>query len=130
MASPDKIPIQVPNNPSMNDWDIIVAIDIGTSYSGYAYSDKKQFKDGKINLNEWTGNFNYDKTSKAPSIVLLNEDRSFNSFGYEAEANYAKKVKDKTHLRCYRFRNFKMRLYHEKVTFPHIIVCRHFTKSS
>lgn len=127
MASLDKITLQA---PSMCDWDIIVAFDIGTSYSGYAYSDRKQFKDGRINLNEWTGNFNYDKTAKAPSIVLLNEDRAFDSFGYEAEAKYAKKVKDKTHLKYYRFRNFKMRLYYEKVIFPNIIVCQHLIKAS
>lgn len=116
MASQENIPVQVSERSSMYNWDIVVAFDIGTSYTGYAYSDSEQIKDGKINLNEWIGNFNHDKTAKAPSIVLLNEDRSFNSFGYEAEANYAKMVKDKTQNRCYRFRNFKMRLYHEKVT--------------
>lgn len=117
MASQEKIPVQVSECSSVYNWDIVVAIDIGTSYSGYAYSDRKQIKENKINLNEWIGNFSHDKTAKAPSIVLLNEDRTFNSFGYEAEANYAKMVQDKTHHKCYRFRNFKMRLYHEKVGF-------------
>lgn len=116
MATQEKIPVQVSERSSMYNWDIVVAFDIGTSYTGYAYSDSKQIEDGKINLNEWMGHFIHDKTAKAPSIVLLNEDRSFHSFGYNAEANYAKMVKDKTQNRYYRFRDFKMRLYHEKVT--------------
>lgn len=123
MASQEKIPVQVSERSSMYNWDIVVAFDIGTSYTGYAYSDSKQIKDGKINLNEWMGHLIHDKTAKAPSIVLLNEDRSFNSFGYEAEMNYTKMVQYKTHQKCYRFRNFKMRLYHEMVMFSHITVC-------
>lgn len=131
MADQEKLPVYVSEHISDNyNWDIVVAFDIGTSYSGYAYSDRKQIKENKINLNEWIGNFSHDKTAKAPSIVLLNEDRTFNSFGYEAEANNAKMVQDKTHHKCYRFRNFKMRLYHEKVPFLYIIVCRHFRKIS
>lgn len=123
MASQNKIPVEVSECPPMYNWDIIVAIDIGTSYSGYAYSDIKNNED-MINLNEWIGSYGYDKTAKAPSVVLLNEDRSLNSFGYEAERNYAKKVNDKTHLKKYRFRNFKMKLYHEKVNNFHITFCR------
>lgn len=123
MATQEKLPVNISECTSTNCWDYIVAFDIGTSNSGYAYSDRKQIKENKIYLNEWTGNFSHDKTAKAPSIVLFNEDRSFNSFGYEAERNYARMVQDKIHQKCYRFRNFKMRLYHEMVTFSHITVC-------
>lgn len=110
-----KLPVQVSEFPSKYKWDIIVAFDIGTSYSGYAYSDKKEIETNTINLNEWTGNSTLDPKAKAPTTVLLNEDQTFDSFGYEAEERYAQRVEEKTHNKCYRFRNFKMKLYHEKV---------------
>lgn len=101
----------------MYNWDIVVVIDIGISYLGYVYSDRKQIKENKINFNEWIGNFSYDKIVKVFFIVLLNEDRFFNFFGYEVEVNYVKMVQDKMYYKCYRFCNFKMRLYYEKVGF-------------
>lgn len=110
-----KLPVQVSEFPSKYKWDIIVAFDIGTSYSGYAYSDKIEIAKNTINLNEWTGNSTLDPKAKAPTTVLLNEDQTFDSFGYEAEERYAQRVEEKTHNKCYRFRNFKMKLYHEKV---------------
>nr|XP_034304148.1 heat shock 70 kDa protein 12A-like [Crassostrea gigas] len=109
-----KLPVQVSEFPSKYKWDIIVAFDIGTSYSGYAYSDKIEIAKNTINLNEWTGNSTLDPKAKAPTTVLLNEDQTFDSFGYEAEERYAQRVEEKTHNKCYRFRNFKMKLYHEK----------------
>ena len=99
------------------EWDIVVAIDIGTSFSGYAYSDKKEIKNKNINLNIWNANTTVSQTSKAPTVVLLDKNKEFDSFGYEAEENYAGHVEKKTHMECYRFRNFKMRLYQEKVHF-------------
>lgn len=119
MADQEKPTKQTSDHHSKYKCDIVVALDIGTSYSGYAYSDKKEIKKEDINLNEWSGNFSHDKKAKCPTVVMLNEDKSFDSFGYKAEERYAKMVKQKTHLKCYRFRDFKMKLYHEKV----IIYC-------
>lgn len=115
MAEEDKLPVQETETSSLKFWDIVVALDIGTSYSGYAYSDKKEIKRDEINLNEWSGNFTHDKKAKAPTVVLLNKDKSFNSFGYDAEEQYADMVQQKEHQSCYRFCNFKMELYLEKV---------------
>lgn len=111
-----KSPVQESEFPSMYKWDIIIAFDIGTSYSGYAYSDRKEIVTNTINLNEWIGNSTLDPRAKAPTTVLLNGDQTFDSFGYEAEERYAQRVEEKTHNECYRFRNFKMKLYHEKVS--------------
>lgn len=115
MADEEKLPVQVSEFSSMYKWDIIVAFDIGTSYSGYAYSDKIEIATNTINLNEWTSNSTLDPTAKSPTTVLLNGDQTFDSFGYEAEERYAQKVEEKTDNECYRFRNFKMKLYNEKV---------------
>ena len=117
MAEKTKRPIQVSESNSSDEWDVVVAIDIGTSFSGYAYSDKKEIKNNNINLNIWNANTTVSQTSKAPTVVLLDKNKEFDSFGYEAEENYAGHVEKKTHMECYRFRNFKMRLYQEKVHF-------------
>lgn len=55
-------------------WDIIVVFDIGMSYLGYVYSDKKEIEINMINFNEWIGNFILDLKVKVFIIVLLNED--------------------------------------------------------
>ena len=99
------------------EWDIVVAIDIGTSFSGYAYSDKKEIQNKNINLNIWNANTTVSQTSKAPTVVLLDENKDFDSFGYEAEENFAEHVSNNTHGKYYRFCNFKMKLYQEKVHF-------------
>lgn len=58
----------------MYKWDIIVVFDIGMSYLGYVYSDKKEIERNMINFNEWLGNFILDLKVKVFIIVLLNED--------------------------------------------------------
>lgn len=110
-----KRPVQVSEIASVYKWDIVVAFDIGTSYSGYAYSDKKEIKTNSVTLNEWTGNLPIDSKAKAPSTILCNEDKTFHSFGHDAEKFYAEQASHKAHTKWYRFRNFKMALYHEKV---------------
>lgn len=54
-------------------------------------------------------------TYKAPTCVLLKLDRSFHTFGYDAEENFHIK-QDKDDFRSwYFFKNFKMLLYTKKV---------------
>jgi hypothetical protein len=111
-----KYGIQVTEAPPGDVWDIVVAFDIGTSYSGYAYSDRKEIETKSITLNEWTGNLVSDAKAKAPTTVLFTKDKTFHSFGYEAEDFYARQVCQKKNEDWYRFRNFKMILYREKVS--------------
>ncbi|XP_062616101.1 heat shock 70 kDa protein 12A-like [Saccostrea cucullata] len=64
----------------------VAAIDFGTTYSGYAFSPKATWQ-AVIVYNKWnSGKFESHKT---PTALLLNPDKSFHSFGYEAESNYA-----------------------------------------
>ncbi|XP_062594009.1 heat shock 70 kDa protein 12B-like [Saccostrea cucullata] len=82
---------------------LVAAIDIGTTYSGYAYSFKDNWT--KIKTSDWS-NWN-PMSHKAPTALLLNPDRTFNSFGYEAEKNYIDLLEsgDKDY---YFFQRFKM----------------------
>lgn len=63
---------------------VVAAIDFGTTYSGYAFSFKSDWS--TVFANTWKGD---NLTSvKAPTALLLNPDKTFNSFGYEAEKRY------------------------------------------
>jgi len=52
---------------------------------------------------------------KTATCVLFKADKSFHSFGYEAENEYARLVEDEKHKDWYFFRRFKMQLYQAKV---------------
>ncbi|XP_062606580.1 heat shock 70 kDa protein 12A-like [Saccostrea cucullata] len=113
MDPKQKFGIQVSEVPPRDLWDIVVAFDIGTSNSGYAFCDKKEINTKSISLNQWMGNMVPDPRAKAPTTVLVDKDKSFHSFGYEAEEFYAQRVCQKNHEDWYRFRNFKLILYEE-----------------
>ncbi|KAK3600060.1 hypothetical protein CHS0354_014075 [Potamilus streckersoni] len=89
---------------------VSVALDFGTTYSGYAFS----FRHDKENIitSRWTGK---DYTSiKAPTSILFTAEKKFDSFGFEAEDNYAELSKNGTHKDWYLFKNFKLVLINEK----------------
>ena len=98
---------------------IVAAIDVGTTYSGYAYADREEFKINDhrtINLNKWSANNVLRQWDKAPSVVMFEPDGKFHSFGYKAESEYMKRVKAGDYNKWYCFRRFKMQLYNEKVS--------------
>ena len=71
---------------------VVVAIDFGTTYSGYAFSFRKDFAENvaghltEVSTKNWfSGDLQSDKT---PTTLLLDKDKNFVSFGYEAETDY------------------------------------------
>lgn len=88
---------------------VVAAIDFGTTYSGYAYSFKGTWP--KAITNRWeSGN---STSFKTPTILLLNPDQMFHSFGYDAEMNYADIAEEgdeegRTCKEYYLFKHFKM----------------------
>lgn len=84
---------------------LVAAIDFGTVYSGYAYSFKYEWT--KVKINNWGGGKNL--SYKTPSVLLLNPDQSFNSFGYQAERKYAELAENGSECKKYfYFQRFKM----------------------
>uniref|UniRef100_H2ZCP8 Heat shock protein 12B n=1 Tax=Ciona savignyi TaxID=51511 RepID=H2ZCP8_CIOSA len=76
---------------------VVVAIDFGTTYSGYAFSFVQQ-PDAVHLMRKWTGGDPGVSNQKTPTIVLLRPSGEFHSFGFEArdfyhdlDANEAKK---------------------------------------
>lgn len=93
---------------------VVVAIDFGTTYSGYAFSLRSDFLKAKDNcLNQiTTDNWNSGNllSEKTPTTLLLDKDKKLVSFGYEAENKYSA-MSEKERDEHYYFRRFKMMLY-------------------
>ncbi|CAC5408557.1 unnamed protein product [Mytilus coruscus] len=94
--------------PSMQNALICAAIDIGTTYSSYAFSTRNDYKKEPTNIHTsiWKGSSLC--SFKAPTAVLLDSDQEFVAFGYEAENKYSELVADGEHEDYYYFRKLKM----------------------
>lgn len=96
------------------DYVVVVAIDFGTTYSGYAYSFRDKFWEDKknhlahIKSNYW--NSGELLSEKTPTTLLLNQNKEFVNFGYEAETKYGG-MSEEERKDHYFFRRFKMMLY-------------------
>ncbi|XP_064603037.1 heat shock 70 kDa protein 12A-like isoform X2 [Liolophura sinensis] len=94
---------------------LVVAIDMGTTYSGYAFSFQHEFLANKLKITTnkvWQDGYNHLHTSyKTPTSVLIDPEWQFHSFGYEAEAKYSDLTKNKGEKNWLLFRRFKMNLY-------------------
>ena len=88
------------------------------SVSGYAYHLLKGqvYHINDVNIDQaWTGSS--EVGLQAPTTVLMKPDKTFHSFGFEAESKY-KSLSIQGHQRdWYYFRFFKMKLHHERVSF-------------
>lgn len=97
---------------------VIVAIDFGTTYSGYAFAYRYDLDLGqpKVSAITWCpkdGNAAYIKT---PTVLLLNPNQEFIAFGYDAEDKYRKLAFDGKHSEYYYFRRFKMHIHKAMVS--------------
>ena len=107
----------------------VVAIDFGTTYSGFAFSFLHLEGEPGIHLNKEWGNEQGYQTAKAPTSVLLTADENFDKFGYEAAEAYAE-LDEEEAKQVYFFERFKMLLHHNKVcisyshSWPHLFTRR------
>ncbi len=93
---------------------VVVAIDFGTTYSGYAYAFTHS--PDEIHLMRRSDPGQYGTMShKTPTILLLNERESFHSFGYEAREAYHALEETDSRKWMY-FEKFKMELHSRKVS--------------
>jgi len=90
------------------------AIDYGTTYSGYALS----FRDDpmKIQTNMgWNAGSERLISHKTPTCVLVNPQKQFDSFGYDAENKYVELLEEDEHDGWMFFQRFKMILHNSQV---------------
>lgn len=98
---------------------LIAAIDFGTTFSGYAFSFKHDYKTDplKISTNQnWVAGSRGLVSLKAPTCVLLSPQKEFIAFGYEAEDLYSELALDENHYDHYFFKRFKMVLHESRVS--------------
>ncbi|NXS21165.1 HS12B protein, partial [Mystacornis crossleyi] len=85
----------------------VVAIDFGTSYSGYCFS----LASGTDQIRQvYWGTEHGLKTPKTPTCILFNQKQEFKYFGYDAVMKY-KSLPSSEADSWYFFQNFKMQLY-------------------
>ncbi|KAL4227036.1 hypothetical protein ACF0H5_015012 [Mactra antiquata] len=98
---------------STTDFELVVAIDFGTTGSGYAFQTLADYKADRLKMYE---NLQWGRETldyKTPTCLLVSPDRKEILFGDDAEdAYYRLRRKDKP-KKWYFFRNFKMQLYHK-----------------
>ncbi|KAL4230277.1 hypothetical protein ACF0H5_010662 [Mactra antiquata] len=96
---------------------LVVAIDFGTTYSGYAFQRKEIFIQNplQIHINQ-LGNREQRLSYKTPSCILFDPRANFHSFGIDAINKYNDLVLDDREAagEWYFFKQFKMLLYNEQ----------------
>ncbi|XP_061914896.1 heat shock 70 kDa protein 12A isoform X6 [Entelurus aequoreus] len=73
--------------PSGMSFMVVVAIDFGTTSSGYAYAFTKE-PECIHTMRRWEGGDPGVSNQKTPTTILLTPDRKFHSFGYAARDFY------------------------------------------
>ncbi|XP_028283371.1 heat shock 70 kDa protein 12A-like [Parambassis ranga] len=91
----------------------IVAIDFGTTYSGYAFSMTSKEEEVSPYLKYWGEEVGLE-TPKAPTCILFNEHEEFLSFGYEARESYFQ-MRGEEARKTFFFDSFKMALYNREL---------------
>ncbi|XP_051502003.1 heat shock 70 kDa protein 12A-like isoform X3 [Myxocyprinus asiaticus] len=75
------------NEPPRHHYVVVVAIDFGTTSSGYAYAFTKE-PECIHTMRRWEGGDPGVSNQKTPTTILLTPDRKFHSFGYAARDFY------------------------------------------
>lgn len=89
---------------------IVVAIDIGTKFSGFAFS----LKDDWLEVYNTTWVCGMLITPKLPTCLLLKKDLSESFFGFEAENKYTRMTAQNRHQSYFFFQHFG-KILHEEV---------------
>ena len=92
----------------------VVAIDFGTTYSGFAFAFNHKEGEGGIHMNKAWGNEQGLSTLKTSTSLLLRPDGQFDSFGFEADEKYANFFCGEDQEYMY-FKRFKMTLHKSEV---------------
>ncbi|XP_048860116.1 heat shock 70 kDa protein 12A-like [Brienomyrus brachyistius] len=96
----------------MADSMFIVAIDFGTSYSGYCFCVRNSLDNVRSVF--WGQELGFG-SPKTPTCILFDEHEQFQKFGYEAMMTYIRLSKDEAKKYSF-FENFKMKLYRKTIS--------------
>ncbi|XP_052074070.1 heat shock 70 kDa protein 12A-like [Mytilus californianus] len=102
---------------AQSDYLFVAAIDFGTTYSGYAFSSRADFTRNPLDIHApqaWHAGSAQLLSLKTPTCLLLDSDKNFVAFGYDAENRYADLVSRELHEGYFYFSRIKMILYQNK----------------
>ncbi|XP_078695282.1 heat shock 70 kDa protein 12A-like [Branchiostoma floridae x Branchiostoma belcheri] len=88
----------------------VVAIDFGTTFSGFAFSFNHREGERGILVNNPWGNDQGFESLKTPTCLLLDPEQRFHRFGFDAAEKYAQ-LEETRDREFYFFDHFKMELY-------------------
>lgn len=94
---------------------VVVAIDFGTTFSGYAFAFTRDPSGAIHMMRRWEGGDPGVSNQKTPTTLLLRPDGSFHSFGYGARDFYHDLEPDEAKKWLF-FEKFKMALHTKKVS--------------
>ena len=103
----------------------VVALDFGTTYSGYAFNTRNDFNENplKIQTNqEWKAEGTPLISMKTPTSILIKRDGTFLAFGYEAEDKFYSEMEGDDRENVMLFRRFKMKLHNKTVFYMLCII--------
>ena len=100
---------------------VVVAIDFGTTFSGYAYSLTRE-PDSVHIMRKWEGGDPGVTNMKTPTTLLLTPEGDFHSFGFTARDFYHD-MDHKEALRWLYFDKFKLTLHGDPVSRHKLNVC-------
>ncbi|XP_067042599.1 heat shock 70 kDa protein 12A-like [Acropora muricata] len=93
---------------------ITVAIDFGTTYSGFGFAEANVLGESSIQVFRGWGRGQGFSFYKTPTCVLLNPDGSFCKFGHAAVETYTKALAKGNNKDFIYFERFKLILYNTK----------------
>lgn len=94
---------------------ITVAIDFGTTYSGFGFAEANVLGESSIQVFRGWGRGQGFSFYKTPTCVLLNPDGSFCKFGHAAVETYTKALAKGNNKDFIYLERFKLILYNTKV---------------
>ena len=95
---------------------LTVALDVGTTQSGYVFSRNSKDGKSKIHTYQWRNGEGVE-SAKVPSAVLFYPDMTFHSFGYKAIQTFTELCKNGQSDGWHFVRKFKLALFDNKVCY-------------
>jgi hypothetical protein len=97
---------------------VVAALLFGTTKSGYAISTINEFENNPlhIHLNKlWRTGYSDGISETTLTCLLLDKEKQFEAFGYDAKNRYYELVMDEEHANYYFFDRFTMSLQNNEV---------------
>lgn len=92
---------------------LVAAIDLGTTFSGYAFSFRHEYLSDRLRISTNLWPHNNGMSMKAPTSILLDPEGEVKAFGYEAIKTFGDLAEYNQHVDYFFFNKFKMNLYQQ-----------------